>query len=196
MENTTKALIMAAGVLLAIIILSLTIYLVNSFKSFTQEYNENLEKQQLDKFNSNFTVFQGRNNIAMHEITTLVNLAKKFNTTNNLTKDDSQYIHIYAKIKNQTIDLTLKNNSFIDSLLDGTFIEEQYSTNSEIQNNGGQYRIENEYSSDKSKKTKIIYYNCYSCESFSDKKDCYINEKTGRVEYITFIFYEKVVQNL
>ena len=116
MENTTKALIMAAGVLLAIVILSLTVYFVNSFQGFTQDYNASLEKQQLDKFNSNFTIFEGRNNISMHEIATIVNLAKEFNKTNNLKSVDSQYIHVCVNINSKEIDLTKEDDKFIDSL--------------------------------------------------------------------------------
>ena len=183
MENTTKALIMAAGVLLAIVILSLTVYFVNSFQGFTQDYNASLEKQQLDKFNSNFTIFEGRNNISMHEIATIVNLAKEFNKTNNLKSVDSQYIHVCVNINSKEIDLTKEDDKFIDSLLDGSYIEEKIPSIS----NGGHYRVESEYSNS-NKKEKITYYNCYKWKKTT------INSTTERIEKIEFEFQKDVIQ--
>lgn len=202
MENTTNALMMAAGILIGIIILSLTVYLVNSIRGFSRNYNESLELQKLEQFNTKFTVFQGRNNISMHEIVTLVNLAKEFNKTNNLKNTDSQYIHIYAKINTKTFDLTTidvtrnsinLNNPSIDSLIDGSYIKLAYSNQAsypEVHNYDGKYVYENKYNSDKSKKEKIIYYNCYKCDNYV------INKNTGRIEQINFIFQIEYTQNL
>ena len=188
MENTTKALMMAAGVLIGIIILSLTVYLVNSIQGFSTNYNSSLELQQLEQFNTNFTVFEGRNNISFHEIMTLVNLAKEFNKTNNLDKNDSQYIHVYAKYKSSSpVDLTTEDN--LDQYLDGTYIEDKYSTDE------GHFGYENKYNSQK-EKTQIIYYNCYKCAGYNSYKNYYINPNTGRIEYITFIFQEEYTQNI
>ncbi len=194
MENTTKALMMAAGVLIGIIILSLTVYLVNSIQGFSSNYNSSLELQQLEQFNTNFTVFEGRNNISFHEIMTLVNLAKEFNKTNNLDKNDSQYIHVYAKYKSSSpVDLTTEDN--LDQYLDGSYIMSKYPNFENTENKGGYFRYKNIYNDEKVK-TQIIYYNCYKCAGYNSYKNYYINPNTGRIEYITFIFQEEYTQNI
>ena len=78
MENASKALLMAASILIGLIILSLGVYLVNTFKSFSQDYNDSMEIQRMEQFNAQFTAFSTRNNVSIHEIMTLANYATYF----------------------------------------------------------------------------------------------------------------------
>ena len=63
MENASKALLMAAGVLLGILILSLAIYLFVSFGQTSAEINEKNRQQQIVQFNSQYTVYLGRKDL-------------------------------------------------------------------------------------------------------------------------------------
>ena len=51
MENASKALLMAAGVLIAVLILSLAVYLFMSFGSESAEFHKQMENDRLNQFN-------------------------------------------------------------------------------------------------------------------------------------------------
>lgn len=203
MENASKALLMSASILIGLIVLSLGIYLVNTFKSFSQDYNDSMEIQRMEQFNARFTAFSTRSNVSIHEIMTLTNYAKEFNSLNNLKEGDSQYISVIINCgKNKEFNLTneeqypktgtIKFNSynlFINALLDGTYIYRLYGNGSELEkfnDNKGQYQ----YDYDEINKKKI-YYNCYTCKD----DDYKVNPQTGRVESITFEFQKSYTEN-
>ena len=67
MENATKALLMAAGVLIGIVILSLGVYLYGTIGNYVQMSQEEMNNQALIKFNTKFynlksTIFFSRYN--------------------------------------------------------------------------------------------------------------------------------------
>ena len=59
MENATRAFIMAAGVLLGVLILSLGIYLFSIFGQYSANAYETMEKNQITQFNSQFFKYYG-----------------------------------------------------------------------------------------------------------------------------------------
>lgn len=79
MENATKALLIAGGVLIAIIIISIGLYLYSMFSNQSKEYNDIISATELEKFNSKFNVYIGRNDIKAQEIVSIVNFAKEYN---------------------------------------------------------------------------------------------------------------------
>lgn len=79
MENASKALLMAAGVLIGMLILSLAIYLIISFGTTSAEFHEQNRRQQLDQFNSQFTSYVGKEGITIHDVVTIANLATETN---------------------------------------------------------------------------------------------------------------------
>ena len=54
MENATKALYIAAGVLMGIMILSLGVILFSSLQSYIDEYKEEIEFNELNTFNNKY----------------------------------------------------------------------------------------------------------------------------------------------
>lgn len=78
MENATKALLIAGTVLIAIVMTSIAVYLHSLYSQQTKEYNATISAVELEKFNSNFDVYIGRNNVSAQEIVTIVNLAKEY----------------------------------------------------------------------------------------------------------------------
>lgn len=95
MENASKALIMAGGVLIAILLLTLFSYLFTKISSSTASIYDNLEKHEIDEFNQQFLNYEGRgtkvvgktkdsngndvddyNPLVAQDIATLINLAK------------------------------------------------------------------------------------------------------------------------
>lgn len=79
MENASKAMFIAAGVLIGIMILSLAVYLIITFGSTSAEIAKQKQLDQINQFNSQFTVYDGRKNLTIHEVITLANLATQSN---------------------------------------------------------------------------------------------------------------------
>lgn len=82
MENASNALIMAGAILIALIILSIGVYLVSSYSQVGESYEQTQTITEITKFNSNFTIFEGRNDITPQEIVTLYNFVKNYNKNN------------------------------------------------------------------------------------------------------------------
>lgn len=87
MENASKALLMAAGVLIGLLVLSLAVYLFMSFGAESQEIYAEIENKQLNKYNAQFNVYSGREDITIYEIISLANLAKENNLSNQTYTD-------------------------------------------------------------------------------------------------------------
>ena len=79
MENASKALIMAGGVLIGILILSLAVYLFIDFGGKAAVIHDRITSNQLTQFNAQFNVYAGRDDVTIYQIISLVNLAKENN---------------------------------------------------------------------------------------------------------------------
>lgn len=79
MENASKALIMAAGVLIGILVLSLAVYLFVSFGSTSADINKQRVEQQLVEFNSKFTSYEGKDGLTIYDVITLARYARENN---------------------------------------------------------------------------------------------------------------------
>ena len=77
MENASKALIMAGAVLIAIMIVTIGVYLVGELGKTSESYVQQLDTVELQKYNSNFEVFIDRTDITAQEIVTVAGIAKQ-----------------------------------------------------------------------------------------------------------------------
>lgn len=75
MENASKALLMAAGVLLGILLLSLMITLFASSSSLSRSYEETKQAEAIQQFNSNFTKYL-KKDLTIQEAITILNFAR------------------------------------------------------------------------------------------------------------------------
>lgn len=80
MENATNGLIMAGSVLVAIIVLSLMVYMFSSMGSIAKNFQENIDLTAVQKFNEPFEKYIGKDNLTVHDVMTAYNLAEKINT--------------------------------------------------------------------------------------------------------------------
>ncbi len=78
MENATKALLMAGGVLIAILIITIFIAVLQSTGGVSKRYKESISSEQITTFNSNFTKYLGQD-LTIHEVVTICNFAKDNN---------------------------------------------------------------------------------------------------------------------
>ena len=116
MENASKALLMAGGVLLGILILSLAVYLFSNFGGASSRIHDNIEENQTAQFNSQFTKYVGNENVTIHDVVTMANLA---------TENNKYYE--FPKMGN----MPTGNDNYIAVLLDGARIEYGYGDNQE-----------------------------------------------------------------
>ena len=79
MENASKALIMAGGILIGVLILTLGLYLFISFGQQSKEMHDRITDNQLTQYNAQYTVYSTRTNITIYEIISVANLAHNNN---------------------------------------------------------------------------------------------------------------------
>ena len=89
MENASKALLMAASVLMGIIILSLGTYLFVTFSSHTKTVSDEYELNKIQEFNDQFTKYEDKKNNTIYDVVSIINAAKE----NNI--DSSNYVKVY-----------------------------------------------------------------------------------------------------
>lgn len=88
MENTSKALIMAGEILIAILVLGLAVAIIMIMGNFSSNMNDRIAADKVAEFNQNFTKYEGRIDITAEEIATIINFAKHSNDDRELNYDD------------------------------------------------------------------------------------------------------------
>ena len=78
MENAAKALLIAAGVLVGIIMLSIGVALFAMFSKQAKSYDKIISENEIQKFNSNFIVYLGETDILAQDVVSAVNKAKEY----------------------------------------------------------------------------------------------------------------------
>lgn len=94
MENASKALLMAAAVLVGIMLLSLGVYLFSIFGNFGGQISNRIEQKQIDEFNSKFYKYEESQEIRIHDIISVANLARQYNLNNEFLDTDTYFIKV------------------------------------------------------------------------------------------------------
>ena len=105
MENASKALIIAAGMLIGIIIASIFTYEMVHMTQNAEVYQKNLENTKIVEFNTQFEKYANKGNITAQEVITIYNYVIEWNENN------SNYIEIntdqpskdFQKVLNKTM---------------------------------------------------------------------------------------------
>ncbi len=104
MENASKALIMAASVLIGVVILSLATYLYLSFSSSANEVQKQMEEGQLQQFNNKFTSYEDKKeNLTIYDVITVTNLAIENNKYYGLSEFSNNNFYITVKLNNEEL---------------------------------------------------------------------------------------------
>ena len=82
MENASNALLIGAGILITILVLSIIVYAYVHYSRVNQSYEEKQNTEEIVKFNSRFTIFDSRTDITAKEIVSLENYVEKYNKEN------------------------------------------------------------------------------------------------------------------
>ena len=120
MENASKALYMAAATLIALLVLSLMVYMFRNAARVGENYDQQKGKENIDKFNSQFeTLVTGDGSDALNsedlkvatDVVTAVNLAYDVNKQTDY--DNVEFVEIFVKDKRGNIIYSLKNDRSI-----------------------------------------------------------------------------------
>ncbi len=133
MENASKALIMAGGVLIGILILSLAVYLFIDFGGKAERIHDQITSNQLTQFNAQFNVYETRKDVTIYQIISLVNLAKE---NNDKYKDDGTFadsykIEIVLGVKDLASDIVTEEEK-LKYITDNNDVEKKTDANNEV----------------------------------------------------------------
>lgn len=102
MENATQALLIAAGVLIGVLILSLAVFLFSFMGGHAAEIQNKIDEDEIAQFNNKFLKYNGLKNLTMQDIITVKNYAlennKKYdfyNASTDRARDNNDYIDVY-----------------------------------------------------------------------------------------------------
>ncbi len=114
MENASKALLMAGGVLIAILIISVLVITFQKTGNVSKSYDKTLNQEEITKFNSNFTKYLGQE-LTIHEVVTICNFAYNNGThkvkVNNQLNNPFTSDNIKDNLEN-TYKLIIPNNAY------------------------------------------------------------------------------------
>lgn len=135
MENATKALEIAAGVLMSVLVLGLLIFAYNKLSGVKQTEQDTTEQSQAVNFNKQFEVYN-KNGIYGSELLSLANLVNNYNTR----ESDSQgYAEMNLEVKINKIDegIYFKSNVYYENKNSHTLTEKYKELSNEVSTLGG-----------------------------------------------------------
>lgn len=98
MENASKALLMAGGILVGVLILALMVTLFFSSKELTSSYDKRKQEEAVQQFNVNFTQYLGQD-LTIHQVVTICNFAYSNGTHKVLVNNNYDNPYKSDKIK-------------------------------------------------------------------------------------------------
>ena len=94
MENASNALVMAGGILIAVMIISLAVFTFRGSAQFAENFERTSEDTNLEIFNRKFEIYEARDDLTIQDIVTVTNLAKDINMKNGESKNSIYYIQV------------------------------------------------------------------------------------------------------
>ena len=132
MENASKALLIAGGVLIALIILAMLLAMFNSISNIQKEQEEQTKIEQIAAFNSDFEAYTKKVMYGTDVITVMNKDIQNNLNTDSKVLEDRYYININLKIKN-TIQTTVERENIytgrIENFYDFDFIKNNFGYN-------------------------------------------------------------------
>ena len=94
MDNASKALIIAGGMLIAIMVASLFVYLFTSYGKYADDMYDKINRRQITQENNEYTKYEGAKDNTIYDVVTVVNKAKDNNESLDLQSGDRGYISV------------------------------------------------------------------------------------------------------
>mgnify|MGYP004619260125 FL=1 len=99
MENASKALLMAAGVLIGLMIISLAVFLFSNFGGTSAKIYEQVRENQIKQFNSQFTAYVDNTNVTIYDVVSMANLATQNNKEHGYSKKTAEGKDDYISVE-------------------------------------------------------------------------------------------------
>lgn len=113
MENASKALMIAAGVLMGLLIASLGIYLFHIFGDYVSNTQAEIAENTLAQFNQQYLKYNGLDNLTIQDIVTVKNNAlqnnysySSYTLTPNIAGDNNDFIDVYIQGEGWILDMS------------------------------------------------------------------------------------------
>ena len=94
MDNASKALIIAGGMLIAIMVASLFVYLFTTYGNYAENMYDRINQRQLTEANNEYTKYEGASDNTIYDVITVANKAKDHNTSLDIAEGDRGYIRL------------------------------------------------------------------------------------------------------
>lgn len=125
MENASKALVIAAEVLIGVIVITLLAYTFQSYGGFSETVNKNIQTKNINEFNTKFENYHKRKDLTPQDVITIANLAKNYNNaqdriviTVRLTGVEAKYTNIHLLTDEETYEFinrySMEQNSYFE----------------------------------------------------------------------------------
>jgi len=93
MENASKALVIAGAILVAILLISIGVLIINSTGDMTDRVGSTADTMAIETFNSQFTNYEG-SAISAAQVKSLVSKVQASNATNEVTSGQPMYVSV------------------------------------------------------------------------------------------------------
>jgi len=174
MENATKALLIASGVLVGVLILSLAVYLYTTLGEYVDDTQKQMEINSNNQFNTQFLKYINMTEDS-HYGTYIIN-SKKYVMDFNIRLQDIITIASLAHENNRELDL--QQGQVANANKNNLYVQVNVKINGTTQRQNLETNINNESASILSADNGYLY----RCT----REDIKISEKTGRVYEINF----------
>lgn len=183
MENASKFLIMAGGILIALIVASIMVYLFSTGTVLTLGYDTRMSEAELQAYNSEFETIANKDSVSASDIASLINKAKNINES--IKDKGGEPIKIEITIKD--VSLTKTDWTIADTAEIGTYVLEKsdnekwkfYKRNSEYDLYNF-IQLNSNIKCDKSDGSSTVYtYRIFECNEIEYHND-------GKIKCITF----------
>lgn len=122
-ENSTNALMIAAGVLISVMIISVAVYLFKSSADFAQSYYADIDSKTTQAFNNEFEIYN-TDNVTIQDMVSLANFARDTNIKNGVENDKNNSIYIQVILYNGSKHLeTMDREELYQFMEENTFID-------------------------------------------------------------------------
>ena len=133
MEDASKALLMAAGVLIGILILSLGVYLFTTFAAYSKITADEYDFQRVQQFNNQFLKYEDKTSNTIYDVVSIINSAKENNIQDN---------GIYIKVSFNNKEYEKKSQEDLEELIKASIITnetnlQKYTVKCEFSDNTG-----------------------------------------------------------
>lgn len=177
MGNASKALIMAGGILIGIMLATFMVMMLRKGGSLNAEYDLQITHNELVKFNSQFEIYDKDNN-TIFDVITVANHAYDVNQKNGFDPQNSIEVSIRINKGGQKGIYSIRPDS---NLKKGYFFKE-----------GGEdtyiYDLIEDYSDRRNEDGQLQYQFVFDCTNIE------YNEVTGKVARMTFVVVQQWIE--